>query len=251
MTKERGGYSSKRNSKKRVKPSLKVAMDATHLETKSSKSLLFVSRLLSNMDWKTNGKGEEELEAELTLKDKMRAAHVKRWHIVRTMREQNIAEHSFVVMLIAMDILKRSGNDPDQRGAIHGELGYDTLRWAMWHDLMEIRTGDIATPTKRRIDSLAPDLLASIEAEFSPEYAKISADTTKTVRMVVKLADMIEAVAFISEEGVGSHAGEVREYLRESLADYLRKMPYSYYNVFGKAGEEIANELGIALETRK
>lgn len=196
-------------------------------------------------------KGEEQLEAELTLKDKMRAAHVKRWHIVRTLREQNIAEHSFIVMLIAMEILKRSGNDPDQRGAIHGELGYDTLRWAMWHDLLEIKTGDIATPTKRRIEALSPELLESIEKEFSPEYARISADTTKTVKMVVKMADMIEAVAFISEEGSGGHAAEVKEYLHGALAKYIDSIPYSYYHVFGKAAESIANELGIALEARK
>ena len=186
----------------------------------------------------------------LTLADKMRAAHVKRWHLVRTLREQNIAEHSFVVMLIATEIMKRSDRDCDQMGAIHGEMGYTLLRWAMWHDLLEVKTGDLATPFKKRLNEAVPGVLDMIEEEFSTDFVKISDSTGQTVKMVVKMADMIEAITFYMEDGHGARKEEVLGLLIASLQEYIDTMPCIYYRSHGAAAASIAMELGIPVSMR-
>lgn len=188
---------------------------------------------------------------DLTLKERMRACHVKRWHIVRTLREQNVAEHSFVVGLIAVEIMKRSGNDPDQMGAIHAENGYAVMRWAMWHDMAEIKTGDMVTPFKRRLNELAPGVIEEVEQEFCQYIKEIKSTTPQFARLVVKLADMIESAAFISEEGHGEHAEGVAAYLAGILQQFIAAMPYMDYNTYGRAAESVALELGIQIEERK
>ena len=41
---------------------------------------------------------------ELSIKDLLRAGHVKRWQIVRTVRDQTLAEHSFNVAMISIEL---------------------------------------------------------------------------------------------------------------------------------------------------
>lgn len=75
------------------------------------------------------------------------ASFVKRWSIVRTIRDQSIAEHQYFVTMYANDIA--SALDLPQM--LHLAL----LQQCLWHDLKdEIFTGDIPGPAKR---ALCPD----------------------------------------------------------------------------------------------
>lgn len=75
------------------------------------------------------------------------ASFVKRWSIVRTLRDQSIAEHQYFVAMYANDIASAI----DLPMMMHVSL----LQQCLWHDLEdEIFTGDIPGPAKR---ALQPD----------------------------------------------------------------------------------------------
>ena len=80
------------------------------------------------------------------------AQYIKRWALVGTVIDNNVAVHSFNVALIAMDIRKRMSYD---RAVSEMELCY----FAVLHDMREVYTGDIPTPTKEKMK----------QAGFDPE----------------------------------------------------------------------------------
>ena len=71
--------------------------------------------------------------------DLMRASHVKRWHIVNTSKEQNLAEHQWNVTVIGLRLYELTEGREPPAGFIAA---------LMFHDVAEIRYGDIPTPGK-------------------------------------------------------------------------------------------------------
>lgn len=68
--------------------------------------------------------------------------HIPRWCIVRTIRQQYLAEHTAMVALYANDIAVYLGLFPSEIGTL--------LQMALWHDFKEeIISGDITGPCKR------------------------------------------------------------------------------------------------------
>lgn len=129
----------------------------------------------------------------MQINEKMRVSHVKRWQIVRTAREQTLAEHLYRVWLLVREFGPRVGLTPDEVRAAEN--------FALLHDLPEVKTGDIATPVK----SMLPPL-DHIESAFSHEHLDAMAACTRKSLKLVKLCDLIEAAAFLQVEAVGQHA---------------------------------------------
>jgi 5'-deoxynucleotidase YfbR-like HD superfamily hydrolase len=157
----------------------------------------------------------------MNISDVKRATWVKRWTIVRTLREQNIAEHSFMVAMIAMELTKRIGFPADEGGGLQGALEGELLRWALWHDMAEVFTGDIPTPTKIRLKCAVGDALDGIEDLVAPEVAEIKKSTSDHVIRVVKVADYLEAISFLQDNGGNDDAAEVKHTLMGQLAAYV------------------------------
>lgn len=162
---------------------------------------------------------------ELTLDEKLRTAHVVRWQIVNVGRSQSVAEHSFLVQVLAIHIARAIKWSNKRGGPINVEKEYNIMRWAMWHDMMEVKTGDINTPVKIFLRQVAgDDVISRVEYSYSEEYEKISKEVGDTVKDIVKLADYMEALNFLSEEGKGKHADQV--------ADGIRVAMRSHFDVF-------------------
>lgn len=68
-------------------------------------------------------------------------AFIPRWSIVRTNRQQFLAEHTFFVTMYANDIGVWLGLDAAHQAAL--------LQMALWHDMEEIFSGDLPGPCKR------------------------------------------------------------------------------------------------------
>jgi len=121
----------------------------------------------------------------MKLNDALRCSHVKRWHIVNTVREQTVAEHSWNVTIIAMNIM---GNMPNivQNDNMRREVMFK----AITHDMEEAIDGDIPAPHRngRNIDEMP------------------------LVDQIVKMADILEACWWITENGIGRHATEVKRW---------------------------------------
>jgi 5'-deoxynucleotidase YfbR-like HD superfamily hydrolase len=163
----------------------------------------------------------------MTIKELMRTGHVKRWHIVRVGREQTIAEHMYRVWLICREIGIRSNIE------WHRMVQMEMI--ALTHDIPEVVMGDIPTPTKLVIEkntSCLEDLEARIDGAGTRFIEEVR-ESDPILADIVKLADMIEAVAFLKEEAIGSHAEAVRHLIKdqyyEKVKEAERKYPESHH----------------------
>ena len=122
----------------------------------------------------------------LQIRDVLRAQDVNRWTIVRTSKQQSLAEHTFNVVMIARSIAT-------QMGLPNREVT-DVVYCALAHDLDEILDGDIPSPVKEKNPSLFP---------------RKTGDWPDQTYQIMKAADLLEAHWFISDAGQGRHADQV------------------------------------------
>lgn len=160
------------------------------------------------------------MSTKLGFADLSRAGHVTRWHTVRTSREQTLAEHLFMVAMLtnklAKDILGKEISDSDR---------LQLLEYALWHDTPELLLGDLPSPLKRRIEGICPDNnpIIEIERQIAPWLIKMQGKIKKNKAhaTIVKCADLIDAILFISQEGIGKHAQVVHANLEAGFDEYL------------------------------
>ncbi|MTW20953.1 YfbR-like 5'-deoxynucleotidase [Allochromatium palmeri] len=163
----------------------------------------------------------------LNMQDIARSGHVTRWHSVRCARNQTLAEHHYLVTMIARELMQRLLGDD-----IAAETRLLVLEYALTHDTPELLTGDLPSPLKRRIAEIAGDQnpLSRIEHEIAPEIVERQrALAGSALAYVVKLADLIDGCLFIREEGIGRHAALVAEkseiLLHEKIAEAREHFP--------------------------
>lgn len=138
----------------------------------------------------------------------MDCQHVKRWALVHTTAESNVASHSFNVAMLAMAIFNRARNIGDSSVQ---EVCY----YALMHDVDEAETGDMPTPTKLAIRA------AGVEPNRLFPTQGLVGGMPDRLRVIIKLADLIENYVFIKEHGAGARArwavSEVSGRLDEAL----------------------------------
>lgn len=155
----------------------------------------------------------------------LRASYTKRWTIINTSRTQTIAEHSFNVAGISIRLAQAMG----WNGVMHDSERGHLLSWALGHDIVEVYTGDIPTPFKRALEQNGANMLKA-EGLFMKEYEGMARNAQDTVYgMIVKFADLMEAIWFLKDHGIGIHAKKVLSGLYDSLYDmtdeYEKKYP--------------------------
>lgn len=162
----------------------------------------------------------------MTPRDLMRAQYVNRWQIVPTSRPQNVAQHSWAVAMLAMDLwCRRTGGQPGE-AATDVELGKIAVM-ALWHDAPEVFTGDVNTPTKIYLE--AGRRLANLEMTAGRAYVNAvgagdaTDDEHDLLVRVVKIADFLEAMYWLMEHGEGHYANDQLHGLNQRFNDYLEK----------------------------
>ena len=140
----------------------------------------------------------------MKINDILRASGVTRWHIVRTVRPQSLAEHTFDVTMIARAIAKIAGYDDAE-----------ITKAALLHDLDEVVVGDIPTPTKNRAKSVGWDLNNLYKSVTGRE---LSADESIIIHLADKLADL----HWLWLHALGPHANSVYESMAEYYNEYVR-----------------------------
>ena len=142
----------------------------------------------------------------MTFYDFMRAGHVTRWHIVNTTRHQTLAEHLYLVTIIAIELASKL--QPIDRTTPE-----DLLRLvvgALFHDAAEIRQGDVPTPAKKFIREMAGEsIFTKMEESLLPEIPYIRGGMSGDLRQIIFMADTIEAAHWIHENKAGIHADMV------------------------------------------
>ena len=180
----------------------------------------------------------------LTTAEQLRACHVRRWHIVQTSREQTLAEHSFAVAVIAGTLAAAM----QYKGLLHDRLKLALLQHALAHDLIEVRTGDMPTPFKRFLEKAgghgivekAEDLVDSDHSGAMRQMAGTEIET------IVKLSDLIEAIYFLQDNGVGAHAKAVLDGLRMNLSVAVNSAEKAWPDLLVREGvRKVCNDIGI------
>jgi 5'-deoxynucleotidase len=165
---------------------------------------------------------------QLTAAEMLRVGHVVRWSIVRTSRPQTVAEHTTLVMLLSLMIA-----DKLDASVVRGEL----LLHALFHDIAEVRLGDMPTPTKAALKArFGFDPIKLMEDEIAPPCT-----SDRLVRAIVKLADIIEAFQFLDVEGVGSHAFQVKEKMRGLYSQKIVECERDWPNLDWHLIDELLN----------
>jgi 5'-deoxynucleotidase len=167
--------------------------------------------------------------AEFTFQEMMRTGHVTRWQIVRTARQQTVAEHMYRVWIITVQLCRIL------------DIGLETASsaniWALYHDMPEVLTGDIATPAKEAMRKALPDddPVRNIELAMSDTYRRAWEDAKRRVNdseptayEIVKLADLIEARTFLNCEHVGEHALKVYWQMCSNVDNCMAAMTIKY-----------------------
>jgi len=136
--------------------------------------------------------------SKLTLKDRLRSRSINRWHSVAINQNQNIAEHSHCMGIIAEDILERLHADPKKQPSI--EDRYAVIKYPQLHDLPEIVTGDMTSVFKRFLVKTVPGFnsaMEAIEEELVPELAsfKLLFIEKPYLGIICRAADILEALS--------------------------------------------------------
>lgn len=156
-----------------------------------------------------------------------RTTATKRWSMVQVSREQNIAEHMYLVAMTARAYAVALDLTPHR---VH-----ECVSWALVHDLSETVMGDVPTPTKRMINEAActpPGYCLFEEAakQLDGAYREMSnivhdagSNDAAIVRTIVKLADLTEAIRYLQYHGVGGHAKRVQLALANRFFELVSK----------------------------
>lgn len=130
---------------------------------------------------------------------------VPRWSIIRQIRGQSVAEHSYYVALYVEQICRIL--DCDMRFTL------DCLQAALWHDMEECFTGDIPGPSKRQmVDKRQVDRFVenSIIERFASSTEVWRMHSHPSVKAVLKVADLLDEVCYLSTEiQMGNHTLKV------------------------------------------
>ena len=161
-----------------------------------------------------------------------RMKYIKRWQLMRSVREENIMEHSQSVAMLAHALV-----------TIHNEVYggeadvLKTVLYALYHETSEVMTGDLPTPVKyynRSIHGAYKDLekhACEKMVGMLPEEVKkgvapfVLADESSVEYRLVKAADRLSAYIKCLEElrSGNSEFSKAKKSIEEDLKG--RKMP--------------------------
>jgi HD-like signal output (HDOD) protein len=138
----------------------------------------------------------------MNLTEILRAQIVKRWSIVNVARHQSVAEHQYNVCMIARALAKKLGENDET-----------IIKAALCHDLEEVLFGDIPTPAKQE--------LRSHGVEVNRLLSTMPYILTEIQEVILKVADLIDAIHFLRDHGLGDHAIEVLHEVEDRMTHYL------------------------------
>lgn len=167
-----------------------------------------------------------------------RMKYINRWGLMRSIKEENVSEHSLDVAIIAHALTiiqkKRLNKNVDP---------YKTAIYAIYHDASEILTGDMPTPVKyfnptislayKEVElSASKSLLKLLPEDFYDEYEPlfIHKDEDLEIWKTIKAADKLSAyIKCIEEEKSGN-----KEFIKakQALLTEIEKMNREDIKIF-------------------
>lgn len=136
-----------------------------------------------------------------------RMKFIKRWQLMRSVRDENIMEHSHSVAVLTHALCAI------ENGVFGGNVDTKTaVFYALYHEVSEVMTGDLPTPVKyfnnsihgeyEKLELLAVEKISdTLPKEMKGElYPYLQADKSSTEYRFVKAADKLSAYLKCLEE---------------------------------------------------
>jgi 5'-deoxynucleotidase len=146
--------------------------------------------------------------------------------MVRTQRDQTLAEHLYLVTMYADEIARNVMDEYSDSDRLK------LLSWCLEHDTPEILTGDIPTPAKRRMQEKFgdSDILEELEDSIASDNYKKSKKAVYGTKLeiITKLADIMDGIAFINLEGFSDHSKVIGDKLKASFYKVICKGKTEY-----------------------
>lgn len=166
-----------------------------------------------------------------------RMKYIKRWQLMRSVRDENIMEHSQQVTMFAHTLAvinnKIFGGNADVE---------KTVLYALYHECGEVLTGDLPTPIKyfnnnikgayKSIEERACDkILSTLPKELKDDFTEaLKPDTTSLEYTLMKAADRLSAYVKCLEE---LRCGNAEfEKAKKSIEEDLKKRNLPEVNYF-------------------
>ncbi len=165
-----------------------------------------------------------------------RLKHIKRWGLMRNNMEEDVAEHTFTVTLLAhaLCVIKNT--------CFCGSVSEkDVLCAALYHEASEVITGDLPTPIKyfdeditqsyKKIERHAEEKLVSmLPEEMQAKIGRyVLQEVDKDVRLLVKAADRLSAYIKCMEELKSGNTEFEKACVRTKEAVEAMEMPEVSY----------------------
>ena len=169
-----------------------------------------------------------------------RMKYIKRWQLMRSVREENIMEHSQQVSMLAHAL-----------AVIHNEVFHGkadvlkTVLYAMYHETSEVMTGDLPTPVKyydesirasyKQLEKIANKKIAGmLPEEMKSSIAPyVLADENELEYRLVKAADRLSAYIKCLEESRSGNTefAKARKSIEKDLRDLkMQEVEYFFEN---------------------
>lgn len=133
----------------------------------------------------------------------LRLPSIKRWQIIPVLKNQSVAEHSYRVWLLATHLYDTVF--PTPHNSFEREL---VQRWALLHDVDEVLTGDIPSTVKTLLEEVQPGIMHRFTDRVMVDLPTASAAragiSNTAAGLLVKIADNVEAVLYLQENGMGN-----------------------------------------------
>ena len=136
-----------------------------------------------------------------------RMKFIKRWQLMRSVRDENIMEHSHSVAVLTHALCAI------ENGVFGGNVNTETaVFYALYHEVSEVMTGDLPTPVKyfnnsihgeyEKLEILAVEKISdTLPKEMKGEiYPYLQADKSSNEYRFVKAADKLSAYLKCLEE---------------------------------------------------
>lgn len=165
-----------------------------------------------------------------------RMKYINRWGLMRNTIEENIAEHSLEVAIIA-HALAVIGNTYFSK-----KLNAEHIAvLAIMHDTTEIITGDLPTPIKyfapeirdsyKKVEKIAAgQLISELPEEMQAEYKKVMIEEENEDWKYVKAADKLSAyIKCIEEKNMGNTDFDKAEITIKKAIDDMKMEEVEYF----------------------
>jgi len=157
--------------------------------------------------------------------------HVPRWGIIRTIRQQSVAEHSYYVALYATYIAKKLNlMDLDCQWVTQA---------ALVHDFEEMVSGDIPTPYKKYIGKVDDERIMGGPRSMALSIMTIEPRNRAFCEEIIRVADLFEAAMYLRDE---YHMGNCQ------ISDLMRYISDKFHVACKKLDEDLWEEINTHID---